>query len=244
MKLLNTRYDNFKFPQAIESALLLLKNKKNASIFFLNADCFYKAQFDNQYRDILNSGDLVFLDGIGIRLILAFWGIKMLDNCNGTDLSPILMKEASYCEYKIFFLGGKSGVAEKAALNIKREIPSITIVGTCSGFFTDSDCVVDKINSSGADILFVAMGVPLQEKWIALNRRQLKPKLCLGVGALFDYLSDTMPRAPMFMRFIGLEWLWRILIDPSRMIKRYVVDGGKLFILILKYKFFPKTIPQ
>jgi exopolysaccharide biosynthesis WecB/TagA/CpsF family protein len=143
------------------------------------------------------------------------------------------MQKASEKGYKIFFLGGKEGIAPKAAENIKKRISNIQIVGTHSGYTIQSDEVVDQINRSGADILFVAMGVPMQEKWIMHNRERLTSGLCLGVGALLDYLSDYKPRAPLLMRRLYIEWLWRVFIEPQRMVKRYLIDGaGFLFYLL------------
>ena len=184
----------------------------------------------------MNSADLVLPDGIGLKLATRILGGKMEEDCNGTDISPLLMQKAAEEGYKIYFLGAKEKIAEKAAENTRKQIPRIQIVGTHHGFFNNDKEVIKKINDSGADILFVAMGVPLQEKWIAKHRRELNPRLCLGVGALFDYLSGRIPRAPLFMRKMHLEWLWRIFIEPKRMFKRYIVDGMKLGWIVLKYK--------
>jgi exopolysaccharide biosynthesis WecB/TagA/CpsF family protein len=84
------------------------------------------------------------------------------------------------------------------------------------------------------------MGVPLQEKWIVENRDKIKARLCLGMGALLDYWSCNKPRAPVFLRKLHLEWLWRIILEPNRMAKRYIIDGSKLFCYILKYKYILK----
>ena len=88
-------------------------------------------------------------------------------------------------------------------------------MGTHSGYFNSDEEVIEKINKLEADILFVAMGVPLQEKWIVQNRGRLNPKLCLGVGALFDYLSGRIKRAPKWMQKAGLEWFWRLMMEPK-----------------------------
>lgn len=235
-KILNTYYYNYEFNFAIEKTLSLLKIKEKSSVFFLNFDCLYKIQNDAEYKYSLDSADIVLPDGIGLNIVTRIFGFRMKANCNGTDLSPLLMKEASKERYKIFFLGAKEGIAKKAAENVCKQIPGIQIVGTNSGYFSSDTEVIKKVNNSEADILFVAMGVPLQEKWIIQNRRELNPRLCLGVGALFDYLSGNTPRAPKIMIRLHLEWLWRIFIEPKRMFKRYVIDGAKLCWIILKYK--------
>ena len=231
--LLNVKVNHLRLGEAISFIEKKINEKEiKTSIFFLNSDCLYKAQNDKEYRNILNSSDLILADGIGLKMITWIFGGKMKDNCNGTDLSPVIMKMAAKAGSKIFLLGGKAGVAEKVAVNLRIKIPDIQITGSYHGYFSNDSEMIQNINNSGADILFVAMGVPAQEKWIFRNRKLLSPRLCLGVGALFDYLSGDIPRAPKFMRVIGLEWLWRIFIDPKRMIKRYVFDGARLFLIV------------
>ncbi len=235
MKLLEVEYDNLTFDEALVQVLDFAKLEKKTNVFFLNADCLYKAQKDLEYREILNQADLLLSDGIGLKIATRIFGGRMKDNCNGTDLSPRIIEKAAELGIKIFFLGGKEGVALKAADQAKNMFPKLQIAGAVSGYFNDLDSVIDQINNSGAQILFVAMGAPIQEKWIVRNRQRLNPKICLGVGAFLDYLSASIPRAPVWMRRIHLEWFWRIFIDPKRMFKRYFIDGF-LFVLFVIYK--------
>ena len=95
---------------------------------------------------------------------------------------------------------------------------------------------IKAINIAAPDIVFVAMGVPLQEKWISRNRSLINARLCLGVGAFLDYLSGTLPRAPLWMRRAHLEWFWRIFVDPKRMFKRYIIDGFLFVTYAVKFK--------
>jgi len=233
MEVLNVRYNNITIKCALKKIFSLLEGEKKYNLFFLNADCLRQAQIDKEYREILNSADLVLPDGIGLRLVTRVFGGEMKDNCNGTDLSPLILKGATKKNYKIYFLGGRESVAKGAAENIIKAIPFIQIVGHCSGYFYSDDEVINSINSSGANILFVALGVPKQEKWIAKNREKLNPKLCLGVGALLDYLSGNIKRAPVWMRRLHIEWVWRIIIDPKRMFQRYIIDGFHFLIYVL-----------
>jgi len=204
------------------------------NVFFLNADCLYQAQTNIEYRNILNNQcDLLLSDGVGIRLITKYYHSVMNDNCNGSDFSPKLLKASAEKGLGVFLLGGIEGVAEAASHNLKNDIPNLKIVGTNSGYFEDSESVIDKINTSGASILLVGFGVPLQEKWITENRNKLSPTLCLGIGALFDYYSGNVKRAPKIIQKIQLEWFWRMLIDPKRLVKRYLFDGSKLILKVL-----------
>jgi len=237
MRVLSVNFNNINMTTALEQALSLLEENKKSRIFFLNADCLYRAQNDDEYRYILNTADLVLPDGVGLRLIVKWLGSKLAGNCNGTDFSPLFLARTTQKGYKVFFLGGRLGTAEKAAENLRRKIPEIRIVGTHSGYLDNETEVINKINHSGADILFVAMGVPIQEKWINRNLDKLNPRLCLGVGGLFDYIAGNVKRAPKIIRIIQLEWLWRIAMEPKRLWRRYLVDDIKLFRAVIKQKY-------
>jgi N-acetylglucosaminyldiphosphoundecaprenol N-acetyl-beta-D-mannosaminyltransferase len=230
MKILGIDYDNLTVQEAIDGINSLIESRRKANVFFLNADCLYKAQKDKEYHTALESADLLLSDGIGLRLITKLFGGVMKDNCNGTDLSPKIIEEAVRKNWSIFFLGGCEGVAKRAAEKALLKFPTLRIVGTSSGYFKTSKDVIQAINKASPDIVFVAMGVPLQEKWIIENRPSIDSRLCLGVGAFLDYLSGSIPRAPQWMRRMHIEWCWRIFIDPRRMFKRYMIDGFCLFI--------------
>ena len=121
MHIFNIKYNNISLENAVNSSYSIMDNQEKANIFFLNLNCLYIARKDKEYQDILNSSDLILSDGIGLRLVTRIFGGKMKDNCNGTDFSPIFMKEAAREGKKIFFLGGKDGVAERAAQNVKKQ---------------------------------------------------------------------------------------------------------------------------
>jgi exopolysaccharide biosynthesis WecB/TagA/CpsF family protein len=156
-------------------------------------------------------------------------GVK--DNINGTDLFPLLCERLANTAHSIFLLGAREGVAESTAANMQERYPGLVIAGCQDGYFTpaEEDMVIDRINASGADVLLVAMGAPQQEKWIAKNRERLNVSLLMGVGGLFDFYSGRISRAPVWMREVGLEWVWRLLQEPGRMWRRYVI-GNPLFL--------------
>jgi exopolysaccharide biosynthesis WecB/TagA/CpsF family protein len=235
MQLLGVRYDNLTRQDALEKVLALLSGSRQAVVFFLNLDCLKKATEDPSYASILSRADLVLPDGVGLRAATALCGAHMKDNCNGSDFSPVLLREAAQRGHTIFFIGGASGVAQEARIALQRSIPGIQIVGALDGFFTEDAPVIEAINASGAEILFVGMGVPMQEKWIEEHKEGLRVKLLLGVGALFDWLSGTKRRAPVFIRRLYLEWLWRIFIEPGRLFKRYIIDDAG-FLLCLVFR--------
>ena len=224
MNILGVRLDDLTFPQAVEKGVRLLQDPNPSMLFFLNLDCLYRADSDKEYKAYLNGASLVLPDGIGLKGAARLCGERVKDNCNGTDYCPALMAEAAKKGCRIYLLGGRPGVADEAAANIVKQIPALKVVGTHAGYFEPDENVIEAINRSEADILLVAMGVPLQEKWIGRNRAALKPRLCIGVGALFDFWSGRVPRAPLWMRRCKIEWVWRTFVEPKRLGQRYLFD--------------------
>jgi exopolysaccharide biosynthesis WecB/TagA/CpsF family protein len=198
---------------------------------FVNADCLNQAYKNYNYRKILNNSDRVFADGSGVRLACKMKQLELPENINGTDLFPALCDIASNNDLKIFLLGGKPGVAKTMQTNMSKIYPNVDFVGAMDGYFSqqENEHVISTINASNANILLVAMGAPQQEFWINQNRHKINTNVCMGVGGLFDYYSGNIPRAPIWMRKIGCEWVWRFMQEPRRLAKRYLI-GNLLFI--------------
>ena len=205
--------------------------KQKVMLAFVNPDCLNIAYTNVDYRGILQVADRVLPDGIGINIGCRILNESLMANINGTDLFPRLCDRAAKNRHSIFLLGGLPGVAELAAHAMQERYPDLVIAGTHDGFFEkdQESQVIESINNSGAAILCVGFGAPKQELWLARNREILQPNVCLGVGGLFDYYSGRIPRAPVWIREIGLEWTWRLVQEPGRMWKRYII-GNPLFL--------------
>lgn len=203
-----------------------------ATIDFINAHCVNVLRRDADYREALSHADFLLPDGSGMAIAARFAGVRMGANLNGTDLFPELCRHAAAERQSIFLLGGKPGIAAKAAEEMRARFPDLLVAGTRDGYFKlDEEAeLVAEINESGAAIVLVGMGVPLQEKFIARVRQSMTARIVLGVGGLFDYYSGTIPRAPMALRRIGCEWVWRLMQEPSRLFSRYVL-GNPIFLL-------------
>ncbi len=196
-------------------------------VSFLNAHCVNVASSDQNYAAALQRSDLVLPDGIGIEIAAKMQGDAIVENLNGTDLTPDLLKVAARKGLKVFLLGGKPGTAEAAANAICDKIPDLQIAGTRNGYegVADPIAAIDHINRSGADILLVAMGVPLQELWLDRHKSKLKPRISMAVGGLFDFWAGNVRRAPKVVRQVKMEWMWRLLMEPRRMAKRYLIGN-------------------
>ena len=199
---------------------------------FVNPDCLNIAWEHADYRNLLRRADRVLPDGIGIHLGCRMFGQALKANVNGTDMFPLLCEAAARKQLPIYLLGARPGIAQAAASNMVKRYPDLKIAGARDGYFEPEEEaeVVDTINKSGARILLTAFGAPRQELWLGRWRDKLEPPVGMGVGGLFDFYSGRIPRAPVWMREMGLEWVFRLMQEPGRMWRRYVV-GNPLFLL-------------
>lgn len=199
--------------------------------FFVNAHSINQTFENPSLRSNINAADFVFADGIGMRLAAQQAGVVLKDNVNGTDMLLPLCQSAKELGQSVFLLGAAPGIAEQARQQLKLRFPGLNLVGAHHGFLDDvaSRRVINEINDLRADIVLVGMGTPIQEDWIMKYQHLFTAKTVLAVGGLFDFYSGRIPRAPQFMRNIGLEWFWRLLQEPRKKFHRYVI-GNPLFL--------------
>ncbi|MBL4807200.1 MAG: WecB/TagA/CpsF family glycosyltransferase [Rhodobacteraceae bacterium] len=210
----------------------LLNGHSVKTVAFANAHCLNMAFLNKTYASVLRESDMLLPDGSGVSIAAKMAGQRFVTNLNGTDLFLPLCKAAAAKGNSIYLLGSAKGVAEKAASKAKKLFPNLKIAGQQHGYFpqTDTNAIIENINASGADILLVALGVPMQELWISKHRNALSPALVMGVGAMLDFHAGRVSRAPLFLRKLGLEWTWRLAIEPTRMAKRYLL-GNPAFLV-------------
>jgi exopolysaccharide biosynthesis WecB/TagA/CpsF family protein len=196
-------------------------------VFFVNAHCINVAARDSAYAQLLGNSPFLFADGAGMALAARLSGMSLTHNVNGTDLFPRLCAAAAAASVPVAFLGARRGVAVACATQMEREHPGLKVVWVADGYLGEVEEArrLEELQSSGAKMLFVAKGVPAQEHWIAAQAGQLAPPVVLGVGALFDFYSGAISRAPHFMRVLRLEWLYRLLREPRRLFRRYVLGN-------------------
>ncbi|MFM8332826.1 MAG: WecB/TagA/CpsF family glycosyltransferase [Candidatus Methylumidiphilus sp.] len=231
LHLLGVNITNTTMDEALDWIVARARAGEASLTAFVNPDCLNIAYRLPPYRAVLAQAARVLPDGIGINLGCRILGVALKANVNGTDLFPRLCDRAAQEGLSLFLLGARPGVAEAAAQNMLSRYPGLVFAGVRDGYFQpeETDAVLAEINASGADILLVAFGAPKQELWLAEHHEQLRPAVRLGVGGLFDFYSGRIRRAPLWMREIGLEWTWRLLQEPGRMWRRYVI-GNPLFL--------------
>jgi alpha-1,3-mannosyltransferase len=205
--------------------------KRNIRVAFANANCLNIACRDLRVRVALGEA-VVFNDGIGVDLASRLlFGAQFPDNLNGTDFTPYYLRHSRH-SLRVYLLGGKPGVAKRAAKVIAEMCPRHEVVGCHDGYFSHSDdaLIADEIKVSGANVLLVALGNPDQELWLRTNFDATGCHLGFAVGALFDFIAGEVQRAPVWVRTARLEWVFRLVQEPQRLWRRYVL-GNPIFML-------------
>ncbi len=230
-RLFGIRIVNTTMDEALEWIVGRAGASRPSTMAFVNPDCLNIAWRDPAYREVLLGAERVLPDGIGIHLACRMLGTPLMANVNGTDLFPRLCQRIAGTGLSIYLFGARPGIAAAAGEAMQRLHPELKVAGARDGFFPlgETPRVIQEINASGASILLVAMGAPRQEQWLASHAAELKPPVRMGVGGLFDFYSGRIPRAPVWMREIGLEWVYRLLQEPGRMWRRYII-GNPLFL--------------
>lgn len=201
---------------AIDEVENIIKSKKPSFVVAINPEKIMKAQKDEKLMWLLNSAAMQIPDGVGVLIASKLRGGTIKTRVTGIDLMQNICKMASERGYKIFMLGAKPGVAKKAAEILEDRYKGIKIVGIKDGYFKEDEEAASAVKSSGADILFVAMGSPKQEYWITKNKEYMGVPLCMGVGGSYDVICGNINRAPEWMCKAGLEWLYRLIKEPWR----------------------------
>ncbi len=234
--------DNTTLPQAVETIVQRLDGGSAAQVSFVNADCVNVACRNPAYLEALQQSDLVFADGIGVRIAGEVLGQPVRDNVNGTDLFPLLAAALQNTGKRIYLLGGRPGVAAGVAHWLAAHYPGLEVAGFRDGYFSpDEEAeVIEEIRRSGADLVLVACGAPRQELWIRRNLDKLGAKVVIGVGGLFDFFSGRTPRAPHWLRKLGMEWCYRLSQEPGRLWRRYLI-GNAVFLTRLALVRFAGT---
>jgi len=229
--LFGTAIDNLTMGQAVERVRELLMNGHGRYyVTTPNVDHIIRLQRDPVFRRAYAGAALVLADGMPVVWASRPLGRPLRARVCGADLLPYVCELAASLERSVFLLGGRVGAAERAAENLRRRYPRLLIAGTCCppmGFERDPSeerHVVERVNGARPDVLAIGLGSPKQELWIAARQTQLDFGVALCVGAAIDYAAQMVRRAPRWMQQSGFEWLWRLMQEPRRMWKRYLID--------------------
>lgn len=209
-------FDNVTMAQAIKQAQVLMQQPEAAYVVTPNAEIVYEAMHNRELRDLINHADLVLPDGAGVVLASKILKTPLQEKVAGVDFADNLLQVLAETGGSAYLLGSKPGVAELAAEKMLQKHPGLTIAGTADGYFKNEDAVIAKINQAKPDFLFVCLGAPKQEKFMAAHRHELQVKLMAGLGGSLDSFAGTVKRAPRWMIRLNLEWFYRLLKEPRR----------------------------
>lgn len=243
LHILGVRIDNFTMQAAIDGIMALLKKPGPYQVSFVNPHYINEAVRIPDYKQVLDDSEFVLADGFGTKLAGKILHRPIRQNLCGTDLFPRLCASLNGTGKSLFLLGAAPGAAERVAEWVQERYPELDIRGTHHGFFTpeEEEHVIAQIAESGADLLVVAMGVPRQELWIHQHLDRLGVKTAIGFGGLFDYFAGRVPRAPQWVREIGMEWVYRLIQEPRRMWRRYLIGNGLFLARVLHERVFPRA---
>lgn len=213
---LGVSFDDITPEEAVERALAMLEEDRPHLAATPNPEMIQRAEKDPAFARVLADADLVLPDGIGVIYAARILGRPLKGRVTGVDFASALMGRLAGTDKRLFLLGARPGVAEEAARRLAVRYPGLNICGVHDGYFEDDAPVIETIRASEADVVFVCLGFPRQEEWAAAHRAEAGAKLYVGLGGSLDVFAGKVERAPKAMQKLGLEWLYRLYKEPSR----------------------------
>ncbi len=246
VRILGIPIANLSMDEAVKAIMARLDGDRPVTVFFTNPHCANLACADSDYRQVLCQADLNLVDGIGMRIAGRILGQDIAQNVNGTDLFPRLCVAMAATGHGLFLLGGRPGVAEGVRDWLASHHPAVRVCGWHHGYFTPAEepQLLARMAASGAHLVLVAFGVPRQEKWLSAHLAETGARVGMGVGGLFDFYSGRLPRAPQWLRELGLEWTYRLYQEPGRMWRRYLVGNAAFLLRVLRQRWRSPNRPQ
>ena len=222
IEILGVPVDCVTMPEALDVVDQLVSDGAQGTAIAVNPEKIIKAQTDSELQGHLANAALLIPDGIGVVMAARLLGLGRMERVAGADLMPEICGRAAERGYSVYLYGASQDVNDKACKVLQQRYPSLRIAGSSNGFRKDEDMLglIDEINASGASVLFIALGSPRQELWMARYLHSTSINVCQGVGGTFDVLAGNVRRAPALWRKLNLEWAYRLLSQPSRLLRQ------------------------
>ncbi len=238
IKILGVEIDNVTVEESVlqTKELIETSNKSCKLIVAPNTEFIMRAQKDEEFFHILKTAELATPDSVGVMLGGKFQKKKFKQRIPGQMYFRSVLEYGEKAGWTFYLLGGRGDIPKRTKENIIKLFPNVKIIGYHEGYFEEDseEVVIKEINRLQPNVLFVAMGAPIQEKWIYKHRDKLKVDVATGQGGTFDYEAGNIKRAPKIVQKLGLEWLWRLILQPSRIIRMMVLPQYMLKILFTK----------
>lgn len=216
VSILGVEIDDLDLNEAVDRINLLIQQRRTSLIVTANPEIIMRARQDRGFAVCLQEAAMVTADGIGLIIAAKLLGTPLRERVTGIDLITRLFQDSGDRKYRFYFVGAKPGVVERAAANIEKQFPSVEIVGVHHGYFKDDAAIINDINEKKPDILLAALGMGKQERWIRERVSAAGVPVSIGIGGSFDVFAGEAKRAPQWMQRAGLEWLHRLIKQPSR----------------------------
>jgi N-acetylglucosaminyldiphosphoundecaprenol N-acetyl-beta-D-mannosaminyltransferase len=243
IEILGVRVDNATYADVGTLVEEWVASRRPHQIVTLNPEMLVAAHRDSSFHQVLSQSDLNVADGVGVVLAARWLGSSLKERITGSDGIFYLCALCARNGYRPFLLGAAPGIAEIASERLQATYPDLHFAGTYAGSprAEDLEGIRRRIREAAPDLLFVAYGVPAEEIWIAANRNELDVPVMIGVGGTFDFLAGEAPRAPAWIRRLGLEWLYRLLREPWRWKRQLALP---LFVLLVGQQWLHNILGQ
>jgi N-acetylglucosaminyldiphosphoundecaprenol N-acetyl-beta-D-mannosaminyltransferase len=235
-KIINTYVNAISLDNVVTEVFAAIGRGEKKHIVFINALKIYEIKKDARMAKAVEEAEFILADGVPTVWASILLGRRLPGRVNGTDLFERLLKESAHRNTKVFLLGASQKSLERLESRLRELYPALQIAGARNGYFTDSQDgeVIGQINQSGADILFLGFSSPKKELWAHKYKHAITVPIIDGVGGSFDVVAGIIPRAPLWMQKSGLEWLHRVIKQPRRMFRRYLVSNSVFVYLVLR----------
>lgn len=230
-KIMGVAFDNVSKEEAVAIGCKYMVSENTDYVVTPNAEIVYAAQNNNDLMNVLNHASMVLPDGVGVIYASKLLHHPLKEKVAGIEFGTAMIAKCAENNWKLFLLGAKPGVAEKAADKLQKDYSGLIIAGTNDGYFTDDDIVAKKIRESKADLVLVCLGAPKQEFWMAKHGEATGAKLLCGLGGSLDIFAGISERAPDIWVKLGMEWAYRLVKEPWR-IKRQLSLPKFIFAII------------
>ena len=219
INIMGVDFDSLTLSEAAERAEALILERRAAYVVTPNPEIVMTCWENSEAMDAVRNADLVLPDGVGVVYGAKILGTPLKGKLPGIDFAVELMRRMAIHGGRVFLLGAKPGIAELAGERMKEQFPGLIVCGTHDGYFQEDAPVIDEINALQPDLLLVCLGAPKQELWMFRNRAYLKVGLMAGLGGSLDVFAGTVKRAPAFFQRFGLEWFYRLIKEPWRIMR-------------------------
>lgn len=220
-----------------------IKQPGKKTFYGINAYNILSSYKNSKYKKALQDASLVYPEGIGAVIISMITGKRLKQKTTLMDFIYEILNYTEKNNLSIYILGGKPKTVEKAFKKIKSKFPNLRFSGNHHGYFKQyqEEYIVNEINTGQTDVLFVALGSPRQELWIDRNMKKINARAFFGIGGSIDQLAGVIPRAPRWMHENGLEWAFRLMVEPKRLWRRYLIGNLELFWIVVKERIQPRS---